>query len=421
MKILSIGRGEIEQHFKNPLFKNSYFLMITDISVSLFGFIFWIIVTRYYTPIEAGTAVAAISAALFIANLSGLGLGFGLIRYFSKWDDKQEIINSCFGLTGTSSIIFTAIFLAGLVYWSPKLLFIREEPRFLVSFITLTAIYSLFMIQNYIFIAARTAKLYLLQNLMFNIIRVPLPIMLLSFGLHGIILSWTIAVLVSFIVGCLLFVPMVELGYRPAIIINRDIIDKIIPYSFGNYIAGMLGSLPAMVLPLMTINILGPEKTAYYYMAYSVGSILSLVPIAVTTSLFAESSHDQRFFRPNIIKCTIFLTLLLIPATIGLLLLGNRVLSLFGESYSKNATMLLWLFGFSSFPFAVIQIYMTIQRVRLNIKPVIFINAFVASIIIFGSYVLMNKVGLIGIGIAWLSGMALTAFIISFYLIRGRL
>ncbi len=89
------NRSELKQHLNDPLFKNSYFIMLTSASISIFGFIFWIIVARFYTPHDVGLATAIFSMAQLIGVFSGLGLGFGLIRYLAKREDKQEMINSC--------------------------------------------------------------------------------------------------------------------------------------------------------------------------------------------------------------------------------------------------------------------------------------------------------------------------------------
>lgn len=412
------NRKELKQHLNDPLFKNSYFIMLNSISISIFGFIFWLIVARYYTPTNVGLATAIFSMAQLIAAFSGLGFGFGLIRFLPKEEDKKGIINSCLSMAGFSSIIFTTVFILSLDYWSPALRFVREDNLFLFSFIVLAVILAIFTLQNNVFIALRSAKFSFFQNLIYNIIRVPLPIVLVSFGVFGIISSWTIAVVVSFVIGSLFFIPVVQPEYRLGITIKNGIINEIIHFSFGNYIAGVLGSLPIMVMPLMLVNVLGAEMSAYFYMAWSVAAILSVISSATTTSLFAEGSYDREKFRLNVIRTIKFMLLLLIPAILGLFLFGDKVLLLFGETYSEKATKLLWLFGVSSIPLAINQLYMTIKRVQIDIKPIIYINAFIAFFMIGGSYVLMNEIGLIGIGITWMLGQGLVALVIGLFVVK---
>jgi len=44
-------------------------------------------------------------------------------------------------------------------------------------------------------------------------------------------------------------------------------------FSLGNYIAGIFGSLPSMVLPVLVTNSLGPRFSAYFYMALMISNM----------------------------------------------------------------------------------------------------------------------------------------------------
>ncbi len=190
------------------------------------------------------------------------------------------------------------------------------------------------------------------------------------------------------------------------------------PFSFGNYISGVLGSLPTMIMPLLIVNILDVENAAYFLVAWSITIIVSSVPGAVTTSLFAEGSSNQEAeFRSNLIKSTKLIFFLLIPTILILFVFGDKVLLLFGQTYSENATRLLGLFIIGCIPFAINQIYLTIKRVQIDIKPMIYVNLLAAILVISGSYLLMKTVGLIGIGIAWIFGQGVIAMFVGAYLI----
>lgn len=45
---------EIKKHLNDPLYKNSLFIMLTSISGSGFGFIFWILAAKLYAPQDVG-------------------------------------------------------------------------------------------------------------------------------------------------------------------------------------------------------------------------------------------------------------------------------------------------------------------------------------------------------------------------------
>lgn len=418
MALIPKNLKELKMHLKDPLFKNSYFILLTSGSISIFGLIFWVIVARFYSPNDVGLASAILSMSTLICAFSTLGLNYSVIRFFAQRDDRNEMINSCFSLVGLTTVIFTIIALVTLQYWSPTLISLRENYFLLVSFVILTVLYAIFSLQSNVFIAARVMKFSFLQNLLFNLLRLPLPLFFVSFGVFGIISSWTVATAIAFLVGSLWLVPKVLTGYRLVPKINMRILREIMPFSFGNYISGVLGSLPTMIMPLLIVNILDVENAAYFLVAWSITIIVSSVPGAVTTSLFAEGSSNQEAeFRSNLIKSTKLIFFLLIPTVLILFIFGDKVLLLFGQTYSENATRLLGLFIIGCIPFAINQIYLTIKRVQIDIKPMIYVNLLAAILVIGGSYLLMKTVGLIGIGIAWIFGQGVIAMFIGAYLI----
>ena len=118
----------IIEKFKDPLHKNAIYLMMNHLVTSGLGFIFWMIVARYYPPEEVGLASVIISSMLLIAILGNLGFGIGLIRFLpnAKIKDANEMINSCFTISGIFTSVLILIFLLGLNIWSPGLVFLRN-------------------------------------------------------------------------------------------------------------------------------------------------------------------------------------------------------------------------------------------------------------------------------------------------------
>ncbi len=70
-----------------------------------------------------------------------------------------------------------------------------------------------------------------------------------------------------------------------------------------------------------------------------------------------------------------------------------------------------------SVPFAINAVYASAMRVKRRIKPVVGVYGEIAFITIAVSYLLMQKMGLVGVGIAWLLSNILVAGVISVNLI----
>lgn len=421
MALIPRNLKELRMHLKDPLFKNSYFILLTSGSIAVFGFLFWIIVARYFTPRDVGLATVLFSMSQLISIFSSIGLNYSLIRYYTKRNNKNEMINTIVLVNGIIAFFLAIIFITGIRFWLPALVYEPENYFILISFVVLSVLSSVFSLQGYAFIAARFANFYFYQNLIYNILRVTLPFLLVPFGILGIISSYTLSIFIAFFLGSFWFIPKVLPEYKSRLKIDFKILKEIIPFSFGNYISLTLISLPIQIMPLMIINILDVENAAYYYIAWSIAAIFTTISSAVTTSLFAEGSQNTEIdFQINIVKSIKFIFLLLIPAIIILILLGDKILLLFGKTYSEKASNLLLFFVVGCVPYSINQMYSTIKRVQMQIKPLIYFNLLAALLIIIGSYFLINRIGLIGVGIAWLCGQGIVATIAIILLLNKK-
>lgn len=408
----------IYTHFAgDSLYRNSIYLMLSSAIVAFFGFFFWMITARLYSPENVGIATTVISVTGLIGSFTLLGLNVGIIRFLPKAENKNEIINSSFTITAVISVLLSIIFLIGLNVFSPLLLILRENLFIASSFVIFVLAGSLNGIADSIFIAYRSAKYTFLKNIVFSIVKLIFPLLLVGFSAYGIYASVGIASVTAFILstGLLIY----NFKYKVKISLNLQAIKTIGSYSFGNYIAGFLGSFPTMILPVIVANKIGAAEAGYFYIALMIGGFLFIIPGATTQSLFAEGSHREDGMEEHIKKSIKITALLLLPATILVVLLGNYILLAFGKSYSTEAFRLLQLIAFSGVFVSINTILGTVLKVRNKIKELIGINAFSAVVIVLLSYLFTN-LHLWGIGIAWIIGQGLTSIIYLYYFLRKK-
>jgi len=214
--------------------------------------------------------------------------------------------------------------------------------------------------------------------------------------------SWCIALGISLAVSLFIFMPKVQSHYKPIPTLNLNLIKGMWQYSGGNYLVQIFTNIPFLVLPIVVVNILGPEQNAYFYIAWTIATLLPAIPYSISMSLFAEGSNFEDKLRENVIKSLKLTFMLLVPAVILLILVGKWLLLAFGQSYSANALHLLWILGISSIPMAINYIYSSILQVKNRIKELMTIWGFVAIAVLMVSYLLMQTMGIRGIGYAWL-------------------
>lgn len=374
--------------------------MLTMLSGTGSGFIFWLIAAKYYSPEDVGFAAATLSAVGLLSMFTRFGFEISIIKYLPLEENKNSMINSCLNLIVLSSVLIGLIFIYGLDIFSPNLLFLRDKKYLVLSFITFIAASSLFSFQNNIYVALRDPKYSFYQSLICTSRILALPI-LIFIGFLGIYLAYGIGLLIAVIFGNL-YVRKLYSSYRLLPYVQSSVLSKMIHFSLGNYIATLFEVLPSFLLPILVINILGAELNAYYYIAWSFSTILLMVPKASAMSLFAEGLYFNDDIHANFFKTLKFVFILTIPLILGVFLFGNYMLSTFGRGYSENALGMLEIFAVATIPSSLNIVYLSIKRINKKMNSVILINFVLALITIVGSYLLMQKIGLFGIGTAWL-------------------
>ncbi|MFA5604379.1 MAG: oligosaccharide flippase family protein [Dehalococcoidales bacterium] len=397
-----------------PLYSNALFLMGASVFSSLIGFVFWLVAARFYPDEAVGLASALISAMGLAVSFSKLGLELGLVRFLKRHsEDPKAIINTVFTVGLLASVAAALIFIAGLDLWSPALLFIRETPLYLFAFVFFCAVSSLNNLSDHSFIASRRSGFVVASGLIFGILKVILAIALATFlTSFSIFASWGIGMTAAVIISIFVLLPIAQRGYRFAVTIKKKILGDMLGYSFANYISMLLWGTPALIFPLMVVNLLGAEANAYFYIGWAVSNVIVMIPQSVTTSLLAEGSYDETNLKTHILRSLKIIFLLLVPAVVAVLLLADKLLWLFGTQYSASATELVRIMTLAVLPLAVNILYLNIKRVQKDLKMIVGMPAFIAVISIVLALILLPQIGFNGVGIAWLAAHACCAVVI---------
>lgn len=398
--------SNIQKYYKEPLYRNSIVLMLNTAFSALFGLLFWIVVARTVSSEDIGVATAVISAASLITALSRLGLDQGLVRYLPGLKEKKNFYSSVVILTLVFALIITGIFLIGINMFSPRLSFLRDG-WFLPLFIAYIIITSMYFIQNVVFIAIRRADWGMVQNIILGT-RIPAIFFLANLGVIGIFFAFGIAYLLALLVGIFI---LYNYGLSITRCFDTESIRKTLKFSLGNYSAGLFSMAPVTIIPIMILNTIGAEEGAYFYVAYSIATLLFMIPNAVSMSLFVEGSHNLPL-KETVLKSVKLVFMLLIPAIIIIFLFGDKMLLLFSNEYSEKSFEMVQLLAVSSIFSAVISIFISIKKIQKDVRIINYMNFLLSLLIIGIGYAALLKYGLLGVGYAWLGANVLVCSIL---------
>ena len=399
----------VYRHFaSDSLYRNSIYLMLSTAVMALFGFVFWLLCARLFSPEQVGVATTLISVMTLLSNISILGFNVSLIRYLPRSTRKNNTINSALVFVVCASIIAAFVFVGFSNIFSPTLQFLQKNVMYVLTFTAFVIGVSLNTILESIFVAYRASGNVLVKNTVLSVCKILFLFPLLIFGSYGIFTSFALAVLISTLMGYGFL--MAKYAYRPAFTVCRSTVKEMAVFSGGNYIAGFLHLAPTLLLPIFIINNLNADTAAYYYVSSMILGFLTVIPTAATQSLLAEGSHEGAEIKRHSIKTAKIILITLIPAVLAIVFFGNILLSAFGKSYAVEAFSFLQLISISAIFISVSSLLSAVLKIRHQIKALIAITLLEALLILGLSYFFMPQ-GLIGVGRGWLFGQAMLSVI----------
>jgi O-antigen/teichoic acid export membrane protein len=166
------------------------------------------------------------------------------------------------------------------------------------------------------------------------------------------------------------------------------------------------------VLPILVIGQIDASANAYYYLTWTVAFPLLLLAMHLATSLMVEGVREAEQLARLTRQMLIQAVRLIVPI-VGLVLIGAPyILRLFGEAYAAEGTTLLRLIALAALPYSINAIYMTVSRVQSRMGRVIVIEGTLTALTLGLSYLLLDRIGIAGIGWAWLVSHSVVAAIV---------
>jgi O-antigen/teichoic acid export membrane protein len=416
--VLAHGR-RAARVLQTPLFTNAFYLWVNAAGAALTGFAFWALIARLYTADEVGIGSAAFSTLTLLAMLSHLGLGLALIRFLPETGaGGPRLANAMFTSSAVAAAVSSTVFLIGIPLWAPSLGFLREQPLYLLAFISFVIAATLSAVQMHAFMAIRKAKYILVQVVCVQLSRLALPaLMVVFFGAFGIVASIGVSAALGAVIGFALLARGLP-GYRPQVVIEPATVFKLFPFSMANYVADSLLLVPGLILPLFVVNLLGSAEGAYFYMAWFLGYLVTSASASLGLSLFAEGSYDPRalhLLSRNAVAGGVAV------ASVGalfLVLLGDKLLLVFGSDYAAQGATLLRIVALAALPAAVVNVYLGALRVTKQIGALVVIAGTVAVTTVVLSVALLPVMGLAGAGVGHGFGQGLGLAMVATRLLR---
>lgn len=364
--------------YADSLYRSSLYLIASQMVLAIFGFLFWVINARIFTPDQIGLATTLISVSSLITGLSMLGFNTATIRYLPNEKDKNAFINTASAAVSIGAVVLTSAFIIGLPTFSPPLSFLRNSPMFLISFVVFMVVASINSITDSMFTAYRKTRYVFYTNIVVAIVKLVLPVFLAFLGTYGIFYAYISSVEVGMVLSVVFLATAFRIRFMPRIV--PAVMERVWKFSFVTYLSGILAMLNSTITPLLVVNSLGAAQAAYYYMPGMILQLVMSVPRAVSNSLVAEGSQGQKDLKFLFFKSLRANYLILVPIILAVILLGPLVLRIFGKSYSDEGNAYLRYTAIALLMSVPNSLFGSILTIRKRVGSILFMSFFSAAV-----------------------------------------
>ncbi len=377
------------------------------------GFLFWVIAARLFTPAAVGTASAAISAMLLLGSVGTFGMGALLVRELARSPGHERaLITWALGVASGLGLI------AGLAFAivAPSVdqeLRSLEGPVVTAIFVAGVCLASLSIVYDQAFIGLLRAELQFLRNLVFALLKIGLVAALFVVAGGGdwlaIYIAWGASIAISLL--AITVVAVLRRAIPPSHPHERIRILRLGPSAASHFALNLTLQVPTLGMPILVAATAGAEVNASFYIAWLVAGAAAMIPISLSSTLYAIGSRAPDALRHQI-RLTLGLSFVAaVAATAVLAVAGDLILGIFGAHYASSATALT-LFAAANIPTIVKNHFHVLLRIEGRVARAAFACGIGALLELSLASVGLRLGGVTGLAIGWFAALTLEALVL---------
>jgi O-antigen/teichoic acid export membrane protein len=383
------------------LVTNSFYITLSNASMGILGFLFWIVATRLYHPDQVGVATTLVSAGVLIASAGQMGFNISFVRFLPASGRRSDEINSGLAIVFLSSVLIGAAYVTVVPSFVPQLGFLHANWWQAAAIVVFVAFGAVNVVTDSVFIAFREARFnVVVDGLLQGSTRLALPVAFVGLGAFGLMTAYGIASCVA--VTASILIMMGRYSYRPRPAISVETVRRVFRFGATNYVAELFTMVPVLLLPLIIIHERGSAAAGYFYLALSVANMLFMAGQAVGQSLLAEGSNETASLRDLGVRAGRLQVVMLAMALL-FMAAGHRILLVFGRAYASHATLALVVLLASTPAVGLRNWSIALLRLRHRLPPILAANLCLAVIPCLLAAV-TARYGLVWVAVSWLIG-----------------
>jgi O-antigen/teichoic acid export membrane protein len=406
------------------LISNSFYLMLDWGMSTVLSLFFWIIVSRTFTVSDYGIVSTSVNMSLVIAAFGLLGINAVVVRLIPMYmksghiEKVKGLVSFCIKFALISNITIAALIAFFSVHIS-KLLNIPVESVLMVSVLVIG--YGMWYLSNGIFQGMQKMRLLFGSNMVGQVLKLVLPILLFSIisGFMGPLIAFVVSLFVPFI----LRLPFLPIGKGESVSHGGIIFGLGLPLLVSSIMWLIFTNIPNVIVSSVTSD---RVATGIFSLALTLVVPIVFIPMTLSQALAPINSGLSATLNPKkrqskLISLTVKFTAFLTTPLVALLLVFSSHIILFFSHKVENlpASDLLLLLAPSALMVGIGQILSSSLFATGDIKGTRNVTLTSAAVFftlgILGTYYL----SLLGMAIAYMTSAVLLVTVSYLYLRRN--
>ncbi|MBF0662588.1 hypothetical protein [Rhodococcus sp. (in: high G+C Gram-positive bacteria)] len=360
-----------------PFLRNAYALVLnTGISGAL-GLAYWILAAHYYDDSDVGRGSAAISALMLLTGLVSVNFAGTLNRFIPEAGKRTfTVVALVYVVTSAAVAVLAVALLFALHTLGGPAYDILREPDTRVWFIAAAVAASVITVQDSVLTGLRAAVWVPVWNAAFAVAKLVLLVVLAeSMPRSGVFFSWIVPmIIVMFPVNLLIFGTLLPRHVRRSTVETELTVSQTGRFFAADYLGSLFLYGIMFLVPILVAVRVEPHTYAYFFLVWSVATMMNLVAVNMATSMAVEGVCDPSSLAGDCRSALTRALGLLMIGVVGIGLAAPYSLGLLGTGY-LDAVPLLQLLALASLPSAVVDIYLGTLRARTKRRRIIAVQS----------------------------------------------
>lgn len=344
---------------------NAASMFSATVVTALLGGAFWLVAARKFSADSVGVASAAVSAMMLLGYVATVGLGTLLMGELPRREvGHRGLLNAALLTGGAIGLVLGVGFALVAPLISSGLDLLGQSWLAMGVFAIGVGLTASTVVLDQALIGLMRGGLQLWRNVVFAVVKLAaiLFVGLLLAGSEGIWIyaTWVFGIAASVLVLVRFYTHRGTDRLAP----NFVELAGMRAEAATHHVYNLAIRAPDLILPLIVVSLLSAAENANFYIAWMIASLGFMVPVSLSSVLFAVGSGDPTGLHHRYRLSVGLSAVTALVFNLVVLAAGGLILSLFGAHYENGARGTLEILALGAFPETIKAHFLSIIRVE---------------------------------------------------------